>query len=523
MPSRLFVYVPATGQTTQCWAPLIDRLRREPGLEDADWLPWDHYQKWYSTGRMERLSATLAARIDERYLSKGPFDHVTLIGHSLGGILVRKAYLIGSGCDETVPCSPMEWGARVDRIVLLAAINRGFDPNYLWWGRLAKAILLMPCFRLARDYMVGSDVITDLRISWIRRFRQLGDRQPTVIQVQGSRDELIRHDDSVDVEQFARAGVERIDATHRDLPLLPPDRADERYAVLKRHILTTQGTADSPNTEDKVRDVVFLVHGIRATTSDWPERARALVAEDYPGALPVPAGYTYFSALQFAIPMLRRKQIRWLQDTYSYHFAKHQAARFHYVGHSFGTYLLGRSLEKVPSIRFERVALAGSVLPQQFDWQRHLGTRVGALRNHRANGDVPVAILCSLLRGFGMSDVGTGGFGGFLNVDPSYCRELFYYAGGHGAALSDKERLKALVDFVTTGTDRYAGLKEDEPGTIATVSRALGHPVIAYSALLLLLGILAVIAIGISKLAPVRWEYIFAMLVFLIGLVLSFI
>ena len=197
MPSRLFVYVPAMGQTTKSWTPLIDRLKREPGLEDADWLPWDHRQSWHGTGRVGRLSTCLAARIHERYLSRGPYDHVTLIGHSLGGILVRKAYMIGSGCDEIERCSPMDWAARVDRIVLLASINRGFDPNYIWWGRAIKSVLLLPFFRLSRDYMIGSDVITDLRISWIRRFRELGDRQPTVIQVQGCADRWIHHDDSV--------------------------------------------------------------------------------------------------------------------------------------------------------------------------------------------------------------------------------------------------------------------------------------------------------------------------------------
>lgn len=521
------------GRKCAAWAPLIDKLKKEPGLEDADWLPWDHRQKWYSGGRVNNLASRLEARINEYYLAHGPFQHVTLIGHSLGGILVRKAYMIGSGCDAWVPHSPTEWAANVDRIILMAAINRGFDPDYMWYGRLLKGLLLFPGFRLARDYMVGSDVITDLRISWIRRFRALGDSQPTVIQIQGQADRLLRYDDSIDVEQFQRARVERIDATHHNLPLLPPDVADDRYAVLKRHILSTQGTADSPNTEEEIRDVVFLVHGIRASTSDWPHRAKTLIEKEYPKVLPVPAGYSYFSALQFAIPFLRRKQIRWMQNAYSYHFAKHRSARFHFIGHSFGTYLLGRSLEKIPSVQFHRVSLAGSVLPQQFNWQEHLGRRVtGGLRNHRADRDIPVALLCSLLRGLGMGDVGTAGSDGFLAVDPTCAREVFYYPGGHSAALSDDTALRALVDFAAKGEDGYPPLPQGDLGWFATASRALGKPMVAYSALAILLAVIGATALAIAALAvwlgvPMHlsrlWAILFATLIFVIGLVLSFL
>jgi hypothetical protein len=40
----------------------------------------------------------------------------------------------------------------------------------------------------------------------------------------------------------------------------------------------------------------------------------------------------------------------------------------YFLGHSNGTYMLGRCLEKVPSMRFRRIYLAGSVLSKEYSW-----------------------------------------------------------------------------------------------------------------------------------------------------------
>lgn len=121
-------------------------------------------------------------------------------------------------------------------------------------------------------------------------------------------------------------------------------------------------------------------------------------------------------------------------DTYSYYLAKGPKASFHFLGHSNGTYLLGQSLKRLSGMQFERVVLAGSVLPRTFQWQSYLdGGQVAHIWNHRASRDVPVAVLCNALRGLRMRDVGTGGFEGF-SAD-TRIHECFYHRGGHSAAL----------------------------------------------------------------------------------------
>jgi hypothetical protein len=99
-------------------------------------------------------------------------------------------------------------------------------------------------------------------------------------------------------------------------------------------------------------------------------------------------------------------------------------------------------------MKFERVVLAGSVLPATYPWtQRFSGRQVSRLWNLRANRDVPVSVLCSALRGLGMRDVGTAGFSGFTDDVPERKEEVFWFDGGHSAAL-EPAHLPAIVDYV---------------------------------------------------------------------------
>jgi len=88
-------------------------------------------------------------------------------------------------------------------------------------------------------------------------------------------------------------------------------------------------------------------------------------------------------------------------------------------------------------MRFDRVLLAGSVLPVGYDWRGRRETgQVRRIRNDRAARDIPVGVLCAGLRGLGMRDVGTAGVDGFHEWDDDAKSEVYYYPGGHSAALS---------------------------------------------------------------------------------------
>jgi len=510
-PGRLVVIVPAMGQNRLDWSPLVDRLKAEPELAGADWVTYTHNLHFFSSRRLHDVAWGLAAKIQEMHDNIEPYKGITLIGHGVGGLLVRMAYLIGLQ-DQ----GGQEWTRKVDRIILFATLNRGFDPKrWGWFSAPLRGLLLIPCFRTARSYMKGSSPIAELRISWIKRFRQFQQQeaavgaaagstmtsavesgaagspavrtgqdlsqrlwnQPTVIQVNCVHDTYLDEDDNADIDQFSRAKQVRLQGVGRkDTYRLPKGAEQERYASLRHLILTTEGTPDSPHTDPTPRDIVFLVHGIRACSSGWPARAAAIVKRDHPGVIPVTAGYRYFSALNFALPFMRRMQIRWMQDEYSDRFAKYPNARFYFLGHSNGTYLLGRMLSRVPSARFERVTLAGSVLPEDFAWKRLAGTQVGEYQNHRSARDMPVGLLCNMLRGLMMRDIGTGGFGGFLQSDDN--QEVYYYAGGHNAAIKTDDNLARLIHYTLTGeTQQYSVSTNASHAVMGLASRLM--PIVA--------------------------------------------
>lgn len=157
------------------------------------------------------------------------------------------------------------------------------------------------------------------------------------------------------------------------------------------------------------------MHGIRAGAYGWVTDMRRLLSETATWRVVTPT-YRYFSALAFAFPVSLHRKVRWFLDQYSREVAAHPPARFHFVGHSNGTYLLGRSLAQVQAVQFDRVYLAGSVLPGDYPWHDHLAghagqPRIGVIRSDRGRRDLPVALLAKGLRGLWMRDIGDGGFG----------------------------------------------------------------------------------------------------------------
>jgi len=177
-----------------------------------------------------------------------------------------------------------------------------------------------------------------------------------------------------------------------------------------------------------------------------------------------------FSALQFINPFSRRLKVYEFADMYAELLATPPIeAPIHYAGHSFGTYLLGRSLLDYPSMRFERAYLAGSVLHETFfsasdpEHDGLLGDRIQWLRNDIATADWPVGILCSGLDGLNLTeDVGTGGFDGFTTVQrPDRYDERRYYPGGHGKAL-EHENLASIASWlVEPAADGGSGSRFD--------------------------------------------------------------
>ena len=449
--TRLVVVIPGLDASLADWARLIARLKEEPALkeETSVWLIYDPKAKALGGQRVKDMVRNLVARIDEEWIRNDEFDDILLVGHSLGGLIVRGAYVTGRGADPKQP-QVHDWAAKVSRIVLLAAPNRGIEklPNILfpaldWCLRQIPGLVCT-----YQDLMRGSNFITSLRINWIRLFAawdNTNEKLPVVVQLLGTHDTIVRRDDSIDVLSFSTAVAGEIPGgDHNNLPDLDSTSDPEgRYLMLKTAILNpdklpVHGPGVARLTTRSFKHVVFILHGIRASNIDkWLREVADEVKMVYPKDTDVHRPpYGYFTALSFALPNVRRKNIRVFQDAYTEALAVSPGAIFDFIGHSNGTYMLGESLRDVSGMKFRNVVVAGSVLPPDYPWDGKLKVQVDRVRSERGRKDWPVGWLCSALNGgLGMKDVGTGGYSGFIR---GQVEEEEFHPGGHGSMFNEK-------------------------------------------------------------------------------------
>ncbi len=447
--------VPAVRSRVARWHSLLGRLKAEPALASSDWLVWNHKCGVLSIRNAASLAVELHAQVNGKWLAEGPYDDIILTGHSLGGLLVRQAYLIGCAEADADSMRP-GWANVVSRIILLAAVNRGADPNARLDVRVASMLsrIFSPLQRLLLAQILrGSSFITNLRIEWIRHFAKSERRKPIVVQIVGTRDSLVSRDDSIDIEQFADSYIIDIpDANHDNLFLLEGIHDPAlRYALLRDAFVHHRPTIGENREFKGPDDIVMIMHGIRANNKTWVRRTKEEIEKARPSVLAIAPEHEYLSALRFAIPFTRRRHLNWFQDAYSEALAKNPDAKFQFIGHSNGTYLLGESLKAIPGMRFERAALLASVLPRSFDWIKcEQRDQITALRVDGGNRDWPVGLLCNGLRGLGMRDVGTGGFLGFTQTGTLPIREVFWHDGGHSAPTAETN-IPSVVKFVVDG------------------------------------------------------------------------
>jgi hypothetical protein len=257
-------------------------------------------------------------------------------------------------------------------------------------------------------------------------------------------------------------------STHTELTRVTDTAfGEERYHFLRSAILEPIEPTDPPGqpAPNDRRPVVFILHGIRAGKRGWVKGLKEILESRTERPVAITPSYGYFSALSFALRYRRVSNLRWFLDRYSQELVRRPDTTFCFAGHSNGTYILGSALAAVPSLAFNNVYLAGSVLPRRYDWaSRFSGQQLTALRNDCASRDIPVLWLCSALKSLRQTDVGTAGVDGFDDLDERAV-EYSYLEGGHAAALDDG-RLPAIASFVMTGTSSAPG------GLVPSPSRA---------------------------------------------------
>lgn len=452
----------------------------------------------FSSANFSVIAKEVVEAITQRHAAK-QYSSIIFIGHSMGALLARKVYIVACGQTPDAPLeaefsgmTPAPWAEKVERIILLAAMNRGWRISHhlsilkavgLSFGVLVGRIV--ECLG-RRQLMVmqirrGAPALTQIRLQWLamRQAVMLRNRGDALtIQLLGSIDDLVSPEDNVDLvsgSDFVYLDVPR--SGHLSLIYLEGDpklgddqeeagRAAGRaqvffYALtgsqefLKLKSVQLGDAASAP--DDSVTHVIFVVHGIR-DAGYWTQKIARHVksagesnpANKYRFAM-VTSSYGYFPMAPFLAAAQRRKKVEWLMDQYAQAVSRYPKARqrFSCIAHSNGTYLVAKALEEYPAVQFERIVFAGSVVRQAFPWQ-NFTDRVTAVLNYVATADWVVAFFPKLFEQLRIQDLGSAGHDGFDPVTSDVI-QVRYVRGGHSAALGE-EHWKDIAKFVVYGT-----------------------------------------------------------------------
>lgn len=468
-------------------ADLVDvREAVRRSLPDADLLIPDYPAGLLSHAQPVQIAELLARKIaqaaQERVSRGSPYREIILIGHSLGALLVRKAYVFARGQTQDSPATiapaPQSWAAQVSRIILLAGTNRGWSldrkaANLAWhrWAAFSAGASLWRWLRLARlinSVRRGSPFVANLRVQWLNLERQ-GPALPPTIQLLGDIDDIVSEDDNVDIESGANFTYLRLDDTgHADSIRFGaghPQRREKFVYALLTPPNNLQSELERPLEPDRgVEHVIFVMHGIRdygrwtRSVACMVEKRAAVIGQKL---VAIVSSYGFFPMLGFLIQPERQQNVRWFMDQYTEALARYPNARISFISHSNGSYLLASALENYRACSFDRAVLVGSVIKRHFLWDKVVKQRrLKAVRNYVATEDFVVAIFPSFFELLGLSDLGSAGHNGFTDHEGKR-HEVAYVKGGHSAALNPSN-FDAIAEFILGNNNVYPS-----PGLIA--------------------------------------------------------
>ena len=413
------------------------------------------------------LVSLIGAALQERAKREGEYERVILIGHSIGALVVRKAVVFAHGETQDVPLpirpAAQPWAAKIERVILFAAMNRGWTstrrPSYMRRGRWLLLRWLdiftrrLPIAKLVRSGKMGAPFLADLRLQWLRLAQRKPSPLPAAIQMLGTEDDVVDEKDSADLEAAGNFIYRTLNGGgHLSIVQLSPVKHPEHKAWREAFIEVLTKPRDAIprdpinqplKVEPQVKRVVFVMHGIR-DYGEWTSAVRRqldqLAKERGTRVVVRTSSYGYFPMGKFLLLAERERNVRWFMDEYSEAAVKYPNAKFSFIGHSNGTYLLASALRRYKTPIFDRVVFAGSVLPRRFEWDRFVDSgRVSAIQNYVATGDLVVGWFPAFFEWaadlFGRQpDLGSAGHNGFLD-NTARLHAIEFVRGRHGAAL----------------------------------------------------------------------------------------
>ncbi|MFY7924181.1 MAG: hypothetical protein ACOVN5_00120 [Aquidulcibacter sp.] len=521
--SNLVVLLHASGQDAEHLSDVADAVHE--CLPDADiWMPPLPIKALLSRSRGAEMTVQIGSAIRDIFNARARradgllYEDIRFVGHSYGAALARAvwAQAMGGKADGTANlCDAEPWAARVSRIVLLAAVARGWNQLApfttgirlaAWAGSLIE-IMMGDGFAML-DIRRGAPWITTTRLQTLSVLQALNDEgrpAPITVQLLGTIDDIVAPADNVDlatgsyfhyievpqtnhlniVEFGDPAGAIRksliITALNGDMVALDAAAVSRRaLADMIDEALDDHDIADAEDAsiadrrleptlpKRDVSVVVFIVHGIRDYgywTRKFGVRIKQLARTRRLQTRTVTSSYGFFPMGPFLVLSERRKRVGWLRDQYVTAKAMYpKADRFHFVGHSNGTYLLASALKHCRAVRFSNIVFAGSVVRSDFDWGRLLDPRDGyhpqaeRVLNYVATSDSVVASVPSAMRAIKSWDLGSAGHHGFFEMEE--VRNVKWVPGGHGAALQE-QHWNEIAHFTLGGPFPTAEIHDD--------------------------------------------------------------
>lgn len=491
-------------------ASVVDAIRQK--IPDADVIAPLLPIEFWSLEDADDVAAAIVTVIDDAWATrerKGrPYSRVLLVGFSFGSVLIRQVYCRAAGArpDATLTPEPFSpWVPYVDRMVLLAGLNRGWTTDspvtrlQSWANAIGTAIgHLLPRKPTLFAIRRGAPFLTRTRLQWHALER--GGRVPRLtVQLLGTRDDIVSPTDNIDLATGRGfLYLEVAESSHFDVIEMPPT-TDVGRVRRQRFLLALAGTdgelraeaVDGPDLLNllpieadptgvalfkaergrKPTDVVFVVHGIR-DKGYWTRKVSRVVTamgrDSGKDVLAIAPTYGYFAMLPFILPWTRRAKIEWLLDMYVNARCWHPDARVSYVGHSNGTFIMAGAVEACSAVRFHEVVFAGSVVRSTFDWSPYVSRgQVRRVLNYVATADWVVAFFPRLIQRLGLQpDLGGAGYDGFDRRSAGVT-DVKYVAGRHSAALAEGH-WPAIACFVLGGPPPCSEVDEREGSAAMT-------------------------------------------------------
>jgi pimeloyl-ACP methyl ester carboxylesterase len=473
-------------------------------------------------GQIENLIAAQNGRMISQFGIDYP--KITLIGHSVSAMLVRKAVLYASqgfgvdrcGFEDSVAQVDAPWRKRLDRVVCLAGVNGGWSRKTNIWVAMGAACLdYMGVGLFVRDLERGGPFVENLRSEWLDLLRAPeGKAAPEVVQLQGSDDWVVPEDNDIDlsaivndranpnftfqtVEASGHLSVLDMVATDNQELRLQSRRAAQFSAALALSWpdLMANGYSRSvrENTEaiksaQLIKTVVVTYHGLRDNQA-WGETPDAAVSALF-GPRPdvlisreTPPFVPQFSFL-FDIFGRREGSVRWLAEKIVRLKADYPQAKVSMIAHSQGSFVAGALLQRFSAIPLENLVLAGSILPHSFPWDPIVKAgRVQRVVNLRARADIISGILGAafqfvpgyvpLLGRLRLFQIGDSGFSGFAWINTAM-GEIASLDGGHDFFFDSRKATRFATAFALQGSPVDAA--EATAQTLFNEIKADTHP-----------------------------------------------